>query len=297
MTFNKDGIYRIEHAYVAVRFALAAHSSDDGTPIIAWSVNDDYLDHMWLIQSVSGEANTYTIRNLVGGSYMDLCASSSDDGTPLIGFHKTHPGENQKWIIKKETSGSGHWKIQNKATKTFVDLLNGGSSNGTKLVGWQGGWNDGTSLGHQHWTFSPQSLLGHEIHTVLKANPYLRRDFESYQADGMYLILSRARLREIWRQSGLRNRNWRSEIFDCDDFAFVYKAEVAKWGDGQFKADDFAIVCGVMFGINDEGREADSGHAYNWMVDPEDHSSIIFFEPQNNSFMVNPGYKAYFGVF
>ncbi|KAI0324626.1 Moa, A lectin from the mushroom marasmius Oreades in complex with the trisaccharide Galgalglcnac [Cubamyces sp. BRFM 1775] len=293
MTFNKDGIYRIEHAYVPVRIALAAHSSDDGTPIIAWNVNDDYLDHMWLIKSVPGETDTYTIRNTVGGSYMDLTGSSAEDGTPIIGFHKTSPGENQKWIIKKETSGSGHWKIQNKATHTFVDLLNGGSSDGTKIVGWQGSWNDGTSLGHQHWTFSPQSLLGHEVHTILRANPYLRQDFKSYKADGMYLILSRARLQEIWRNSGLSGRRWREEIFDCDDFAFVYKAAVAKWGDDQFKADGFAIICGTMFGTNARNE----GHAYNWMINPDNHSAIVFFEPQNNSFMDNPGYNAYFGVF
>ncbi|KAI0664074.1 Moa, A lectin from the mushroom marasmius Oreades in complex with the trisaccharide Galgalglcnac [Cubamyces menziesii] len=296
MTFNKDGIYRIEHAHVAVRIALAAHSSEDGTPVIAWNVNDDYLDHMWLIKSVPDEPDTYTIRNTVAGSYMDLSASSAEDGTPIIGFHKTDPGENQKWIIKKETSGTGYWKIQNKASKTFVDLLDGGSSDGTKIVGWQGSWEDGPPPGHQHWTFSPQSLLGHEVHTILKANPYLRQDFKSYLADGMYLILSRERLQDIWRNSELPSRHWREEIFDCDDFAFVYKSAVAKWGDEQFKADGFAIVCGVMFGTRVHEGEVD-GHAYNWVVNPEDHSAIVFFEPQNNTFMDDPGYKAYFGVF
>ena len=66
-------------------------------------------------------------------------------------------------------------------------------ANGTKIVGWNGSWNDSTSLGHQHWTFSPQSLLGHEVHTILKANPYLRQDFKSYLADGMYVASFSAR--------------------------------------------------------------------------------------------------------
>ena len=35
-----------------------------------------------------------------------------------------------------------------------------------------------------------------------------------------YLILSRERLQEIWRTSGLQSRKWRSEIFDCDNFSF-----------------------------------------------------------------------------
>ncbi|KAJ8475439.1 hypothetical protein ONZ51_g6541 [Trametes cubensis] len=247
MTFSKDGIYHIEHAHVAVRIALA-----------------------------EGKSEAYAFSGL------------TENGTAIIGFQKVKPGDNQKWIIKKESSATGYWKIQNKAT--FVDLLNGGSSNGTKIVGWEGSWDDSTSLGHQHWTFSPQSLPGHEIHTILKANTYLRQDFKSYETDGMrvglpvsttlpshdyyrYLILSRARLQEIWNKSGLSSRKWREEIFDCDDFSFVYKSEVAKWGDNHFKADGFAIICGIMFGTN-----SNAAHAYNWMIDPADHSDIIFFE-------------------
>ncbi|KAH9903479.1 hypothetical protein C8Q73DRAFT_786056 [Cubamyces lactineus] len=292
MTFNKDGIYYIEQAHVPVRIALAGHSSNDGTPIIAWTVNDDFLDHMWVIKSVPNEVDTYTIRNTVGGTFMDS-GGQTTNGAQIVGYHQTN-GDNQKWIIKKETTGTGYWKIQNKTTKNFIDLLNGGSANGTKIVTWSGSWSDGTSKGHQHWIFSPQSLRGSEIHTLLLRNPWLRQDFKSYQADGMYLILSRARLQEIWRRSGLSARKWRSEIFDCDDFAFVYKAEAAKWGDDTFKADGFAILCGVMFGTNPTTNE---GHAYNWMINPENRSAIVFFEPQNNTFMDNPGYNAYFGVF
>ena len=47
------------------------------TPVIAWTISDDFLDHMWLIKSVPDEPDTYTIRNTVAGSYMDLSASKS----------------------------------------------------------------------------------------------------------------------------------------------------------------------------------------------------------------------------
>ncbi|KAH9903481.1 Moa, A lectin from the mushroom marasmius Oreades in complex with the trisaccharide Galgalglcnac [Cubamyces lactineus] len=291
MTFNKDGIYHIEHAHVPVRIALASHSSTDGTHVVAWSVTNDYLDHLWLIKSVPGEADTYTIRNTVGGTFMDSGGQPAN-GAQIVGYHETN-SDNQKGIIKKETTGTGYWKIMNKSTQNFVDLLNGGSANGTNIVGWKGGWSDGSPEGHQLWTFNSQSLLGSEIHTLLQNNPYIRQDFKSYISDGRYLILSRAHLQDIWRNSGLSSRKWREEIFDCDDFSFVYKAEVAKWGDSQFKADGFAIICGVMFGVNAQNE----AHAYNWMVNPEDQSSIVFFEPQNNTFMINPGYNAYFGVF
>ncbi|KAI9058897.1 carbohydrate-binding module family 13 protein [Trametes sanguinea] len=106
----KDGIYHINHAYVPVRIALAGHSSEDGTPVIAWSIMDDCLDHLWLIHAVPGEDVTYTIQNAVSGTYMDMRGSSAADGTLVIGFQKRTPGENQKWIIRPEASGSGHWK-------------------------------------------------------------------------------------------------------------------------------------------------------------------------------------------
>ena len=78
------------------------------------------------------------------------------------------------------------------------------------------------------------------------------------RATRRYLTLDRERLQAIWRNSGLISRKWRSAIFDADDFAYsslhaaslsvvpnvaltlsllAYKAEVAKWGDEQFRAD------------------------------------------------------------
>ena len=58
---------------------------------------------------------------------------------------------------------------------------------GPKIVGWEGYWDERKlpSMGHQLWDFYPQSLLGHEIHTILEANPYLKLDFKSYISDGM----------------------------------------------------------------------------------------------------------------
>ncbi|KAL7282828.1 hypothetical protein ACG7TL_002241 [Trametes sanguinea] len=286
-----NGIYHIEHARVPVRIALSGHSSADATPVIAWSNGDDFLDHLWLIKPVPGEADTYTIRNTVAGTFMDS-GGVNTNGTPIVGNHQTS-SDNQKWIIKLEASGTGFWKIMNKATQNFADLLDGGKDNGTPIVGWKGDWTDNTYEEHQLWKFSVQSLLVNEVHATLEANPYLRQDFKSYISDGIYLILSRQHLEDIWHESGLPSRKWREEIFDCDDFSFVYKAEVAKWGDSHFKADGFAILCGVMFGSNSKNQ----AHAYNWMVSDGDHKKIVFFEPQNGTFMVNPGYDAYFGVF
>jgi len=109
----------------------------------------------------------------------------------------------------------------------------------------------------------------------------------------MYLVLPEEKLREIWEKSGLSSRKWRHEIFDCDDFAMIFKAEIAKWGDDHLKADGFAILCGLMY-----GSKPGEGHAYNWTILPSDLEKIVFIEPQSCSFNDKPwGYKAYFGLF
>ncbi|KAJ7727990.1 hypothetical protein DFH07DRAFT_969990 [Mycena maculata] len=113
------------------------------------------------------------------------------------------------------------------------------------------------------------------------------------QADGLYLVLPQERLLKILNNSGVPKKTWRDQIFDCDDFAMVFKAEVGKWGDKTFKADKFAILCGIMFGT--KGKE---GHAYNWTLDSKDLNTVIFFEPQTGEFSRNAwNWKAYFGLF
>lgn len=291
MGFTGRGIYHIPHGHVSVRIALASGSSADSTPVIVWEANDDIDDHKWLIESVEGEKDTYTIRDLRGGSYMDLSGGSSSDGTAIIGYHWAN-GDNQKWIIRKEQTAGKYWKIQNKAAKTFVDLYNGGGS-GTPTKGWEGSWNDTSSQGHQHWLFERISQNSSEVHAALQNSPYINQDFKSYPADTVYLLLPQQKLLDIWRSSGVGNWAWRPEIFDCDDFATVLKAEVAKWGAETYRVDNIAILCGIMFGSKLSG-----GHAYNWILDIDDPSKVIFFEPQTGEFSNNAwGYQAYFGLF
>ena len=43
--------------------------------MVGWNVKDDYLDHMWLVEAVAGEIDTYRIPNIVSGTYMDLTGS------------------------------------------------------------------------------------------------------------------------------------------------------------------------------------------------------------------------------
>ncbi|KAK7691008.1 hypothetical protein QCA50_006111 [Cerrena zonata] len=296
MTFIGHGIYYIQHAHVAnVEMALANRgSAADGTRVIAWRSDEAGHDHMWLVEPVSKEADTYTIRNLLTGTYVDLHGSSSANGTPIEGWRKNDK-DNQKWIIKKEESDGRRWKLQCKATGTFMDLLNGGGS-GTPIQGWTGQWSDGTGPGHQHWLFQ---RISETSASILRSSSVIGVDFTSYQADGLYLIPTREQLSSILQNSKLTQMQWRDEIFDYDDFATVFKAEVAKWGNTSFKADGFAVLCGIMFGtkVNPETHKLEN-HAFNWTLDRGDNFGIIFLEPQNGQYSEDAWrYKAYFGFF
>ncbi|KAF8642985.1 hypothetical protein AX16_009284 [Volvariella volvacea WC 439] len=277
------GIYYIPNAALGVRIGLSAGPTPDtpGSAVVGWAPVDKD-DHMWLIEPVSGQANTYTIRNVLSGAYMDLNA-----GTPIGAAISTSVwtgADDQKWII---TKSGNFWKIKNKASNHFVDLFNGGSANGTPIVGVA----DGTAT-HLLWNFEILSRTSSQIQTALSHNPYVAVGFKSFLSDGLYLILPRDKLSAIWASTGLGSTRWRTEIFDCDDFALTYKSAVAKWGNARYKADGFGILCGLMFGVH-----GTAAHAYNWTLERRDLSTVTFFEPQNGRFSSDPGYNAYFGLY
>ncbi|KAF8646501.1 hypothetical protein AX16_007178 [Volvariella volvacea WC 439] len=284
------GIYYIPNASVALRIGLPSITIDwisylitdpSATNVVGWTTADRD-EHMWLIEPVAGQVNTYTIRNVQSGAYMDLNA-----GTPVGAAITTAAWSNaddQKWII---TKSGNFWKIKNKATNHYVDLLNGASANGTAVVGVA----DGPAI-HQLWSFQIISCTGAQVAAALSRNSRVATGFRSFLSDGLYLILTRDKLSAIWGETGLGTTRYRTEIFDGDDYALAYKEAVAKWGNARFKADGFGILCGLMFGRNDIGS-----HAYNWFLDRRDLSTVLFLEPQNGVITNDPGYNAYFGLY
>ncbi|KIJ30840.1 carbohydrate-binding module family 13 protein [Sphaerobolus stellatus SS14] len=240
------------------------------TSVVAWGTSDERGEQLWLIEPVSGEADTYTVRNLCGGSYMDLSI-----------FHSTK-SNSQKWVIRKESTNGQSWNWR------YISLFHISSKSLRILIQRYLQWHN-----HQQWMFDIQSRTASEVHASINNCSYISRDFESYLSDALYLILPRQKIQSIWQNSGLGNKAWRNNIFDCDDFATVFKGEIAKWGNQTFKADGFAMLCGMMF-----GRQATGAHAYNWFVDSTDKSKIVFFEPQNGTYADNAWvYAGYFGLF
>jgi len=161
------------------------------------------------------------------------------------------------------------------------------SLTGTKAQGWAR-----TDVPQQRWTLLRVSRSGADITNLIEGNQYIGPTFNSYLSDGLYIVPPQSVRDAIYNGTGLSSTTWRTEIFDCDDFAFAAKAAVSLWGNSNLRANGCAILFGLMFGENASGAK----HAYNWYPSP-DFSSIIFFEPQHGNEMVNPGYNGYFSVF
>ncbi|KAK0494132.1 hypothetical protein EDD18DRAFT_1107627 [Armillaria luteobubalina] len=265
MTVSR-GIYLIHNAGVSVAMDLYG-----GTKITGWKFSDTTINwnQLWLVEPVNGKADTFTVRSIISGTYMTLSEGNPASGTPIFGYHKTD-NTNQEWIIKH--SADEELRIGNIFPElivllAFAALFKGDPSNGTPINGWKNasGFDD-TQL-HQCWFFRRMSLSSAVIKTIIGENACLAHKYETYLVD---------------RDSTLPNMKWRQQIFDADDFALVMKAAVAQWGADKFRADGFAIFCGLMLG-NSQTNPSEA-HAYNFTVS-DDHSKVVFFEPLNKKFM------------
>nr|6TSM_AAA Chain AAA, Agglutinin [Marasmius oreades] len=290
----RRGIYHIENAGVPSAIDLKDGSSSDGTPIVGWQFTPDTINwhQLWLAEPIPNVADTFTLCNLFSGTYMDLYNGSSEAGTAVNGWQGTAFTTNphQLWTIKKSSDGTSY-KIQNYGSKTFVDLVNGDSSDGAKIAGWTGTWDEGNP--HQKWYFNRMSVSSAEAQAAIARNPHIHGTYRGYILDGEYLVLPNATFTQIWKDSGLPGSKWREQIYDADDFAIAMKAAVGKWGADSWKANGFAIFCGVMLGVNKAG---DAAAAYNFTL-TKDHADIVFFEPQNGGYLNDIGYDSYMAFY
>ncbi|KAA8906648.1 polyporus squamosus lectin [Sphaerosporella brunnea] len=270
-----------------LRLELSNGDPSNGTQAQGWQQMTDYAfyNQMWLVELVDG--GYWTFRNLRSGTCLDLNGGNPGNGTKVQGWVAMDNNYNQHWAIIQ--LGGAYWKIKNRGTGTVIDLSGGGNSNGTKIQGWQ----DMANNPNQAWLFTRMTRTPTQIQALLAQNPRVAPvQFPSY-ADANYLNLPINLWNLIYAESMIaQNFHWRSEIFDCDDFAFTLKAAVAKHGNDWVRADGTAILCGFMF-----GRKPNGAHAYNWCL-TDSLNQVTFIEPQNGTWSVDAfGYQAYFGVF
>ncbi|KAK0494139.1 hypothetical protein EDD18DRAFT_1403398 [Armillaria luteobubalina] len=261
MTLSR-GIYHIRNTGAPVSMDLHNRSSADGTQITGW-------------KSSEGTINEHQLC-LIAGTYINLAGGNSSNKTYITGMSRA--GTNQEWIIKH----SGQSKLHDEELcigkyvqyllslfpelilLAFADLYDGGSSNGTPIYGWKSSVGFNSTQSHQCWFFQRMSLSSADVRMVIGRNPHLTNNYKSYLVDGEYLILPNAKLwQEIWE---------------------IMQAAVAQWKTGKWLIDNFAIFCGLMLGRS--LKDPIQAHAYNFNVG-DDHSRVVFFEPQNNKFMIS----------
>jgi hypothetical protein len=83
-------------------------SPDNGTKVQGWqnlSIQEFAPNQQWLISQVDGSPGVYTLRNMSGGSFLDLESGLSADGTQIQCWEQNPPGTvdapNQQWKISK----------------------------------------------------------------------------------------------------------------------------------------------------------------------------------------------------
>jgi len=93
----------------------------------------------------------------------------------------------------------------------------------------------------------------------------IRYDMEILPLDNKYLITNQADMKKIIKWDWTDNKKYISEKYDCDNFAFSFKAMVDR-----------------KFGVNNVGLVIDysSGHAYNIIVFND--GIVKLFEPQTD---------------
>ncbi|KAG1858036.1 hypothetical protein DFJ58DRAFT_782578 [Suillus subalutaceus] len=241
-----------------------------------WSGSSDSrraFPQLWLVDPSSSNLGiVYTIRNLSSGKYL-----TSRNGSSVVIDDPTHTTTDY-WTITSHPLG--YYRITNFEWK--------------KSIGGQNPNHYYTILGqnrNERWDLGkPLSCSGAEIDRILNvlrgpANPTLDlQRLKGYTTTtGLYLIPSRGIFEEIRLAAGIEKTNFRNELFDCDDFAFEFKAAVAAWFTDKIGIDGIAIFCGIMFEeyLDNTGNPV-TGHVYNFLLS-DDHSQLQYYDPQDGN--------------
>jgi hypothetical protein len=107
-------------------------------------------------------------------------------------------------------------------------------------------------------------------------------------ADRYYEAITDAQAKGIWTTSGLSTYSYRSEVFDCDDFSYVYKAEASKTA--YKKNAEYGYAVGVMLGA----ASSTVGHAVNVFIDTS--AAVRVIEPQKGGIVAGADWKDRNGV-
>jgi len=228
-----------------------------------------YNRHQWKLIATT-TANVYRIQSVASGWFLD----SEDPGTTDVG---KWPNQGQYvrhfWEIKRANDDDSFY-LRNPDSNKYLDSADP-SGHGIGKWPWQNNY-----IRHK-WQLLDVNLLTKGIsYTTVQAA--LQTAYPSAKLtiplDKDYIPLLPDQFSNIWNQSGLPSRKYREETFDCDDFAWVMKANASNWSYGNIAPGaKLAGFCGFIIGSSDTGV-----HAFNIRINYL--GAVSYFEPQTGTF-------------
>ena len=117
----------------------------------------------------------------------------------------------------------------------------------------------------------PWDIVQADLYQKSKAPIYLRdADYRSIPLDDFFWLMRKYRRKE---------RDWTKQIFDCDDFAVCFIADMRRGWANECRKNE-ALAFGYVEAFI---PELDGWHAFIWMRD--DKGRIHWIEPQTNNLL------------
>jgi len=247
-----------------------------------WAFVGDYETYGRLVNPI------YFSQDPMTGSPLVMVTRNSNDALFANG-----KSTNWEWTFWGDSSWDGSRpKLSVKAeltdspTRYRLSYLNGNTV--MNLAADAGSWNwlyISSSASPARFTihkfYVDRSKLADLLHATWPSSDFDLRSYKTF-GDRFYEAIDDAQATATYRRSGLDNYHYRVEVFDCDDFSYVYKAQASK--DAYATVSEFGYAVGVIF-----GRTSTTGHAVNVFVDPKGRVRIL--EPQNGTIVPGAEWK------
>ena len=115
--------------------------------------------------------------------------------------------------------------------------------------------------------------LGAYIHGLIKCS----LECDVIPLDGKYKLVSLDTWRKIIQSDTLNlTKKWHRDVFDCDDFAIVFKAHVSEF----YEINSVGIALGKIYDA--KTNKFISYHAYNLIVAKNGNIELYVYEPQTD---------------
>ncbi|KAG8980814.1 hypothetical protein FRB90_007465, partial [Tulasnella sp. 427] len=263
-----EGMYILKNKKSRTNLDIVNGSPQDGARIYGYepSAEDKIGSQLWIVER-DGPNETFTLRNLQSGTYVDLVGGPCSNGSPVAGYSRALSAS-QEWRIKERELD--HYTIQCSQTETYLEIPGGKPNN--SLVATCSAAEIGND--HQVWCFEPVSCTSTTLLNLFQA---WKPEIKLYAPSGesiQYFLLPSQLYRNVWRNTGLLRQPMQNNLFDHSGFVMCMKNAVTTWVRSTYGADirGYSVLFGIIYGNTPGGPRA-----FNWYLSP-DLGLLVFFD-------------------